>query len=379
MSSKSIGELARCRTLDYIKASRLKKGIILDEFVAATGVRRKTAIVLLGNPPPAKPRPRGKPKKRYDSDVGAMLEVLWSVNGYICSKRLVPSLPLLISLMDSEGEWRCTEELKTKLLRMSVSTCERLLRAYKAHHRGHGRCMTRPGSMLKSQIPVRTWSDWIETEPGYCEMDLVHHCDNSVSGEYLHTLGVTDVLLGWTELHALRNRAERTVLSGVDSIRLRMPYPLKGLDSDGGGEFINAIMLRYCQEQKILFTRSRPSKKNDQCRIEQKNYSVVRQNVGYDRYEGDEATRVLNAYYRKLRLQVNFLQPSMILTSKERNGAKVTRKYDLAKTPCQRALEHPCVTKDCKQALKQELEAIQPMALAKEILRLRGVLRSHAK
>jgi hypothetical protein len=379
MSVKGIGELARSRSLDYARSSRRKKGAILDEFVAATAVKRKTAIALLRKPPPVEPRPRGRPAPRYGADVAATLELLWAANGYICSKRLVPSLPLLIELVQAEGSWGISEEVKAKLLKISVSTCERLLRPHKAAFRPAGRCMTKPGSMLKSQIPVRTWADWVETEPGYCEMDLVHHCDNSTYGEYVHTLSVTDVVLGWTELHALRNRSEKTVECGVDSIRTRMPYPIKGLDSDCGGEFINQIMLRYCQERNIVFTRSRPSKKNDQCRIEQKNYSVVRQNVGYDRFEGEEAVRTLNAYYRALRLQVNFMQPCMILTRKERIGSRVRRHYDMAKTPCQRALEHPCVPDECKHALKEQLAAIKPLALAKEILRLREELRRHAR
>jgi hypothetical protein len=136
--------------------------------------------------------------------------------------------------------------------------------------------MTRPGSMLKSQIPVRTWSGWSETEPGYCELDLVHHCDNDTYGEYIHTLTVTDVVLGWTELQALKNRSEGTVASGVDSVRLRLPYVLKGLDSDCGGEFINQILFRYCQDKRIVFTRARPAIKNDQCRVEQKNAQGTR-------------------------------------------------------------------------------------------------------
>lgn len=239
--------------------------------------------------------------------------------------------------------------------------------------------MTRPGSMLKAQIPVRTWADWSETEPGYCEMDLVHHCDNDTYGEYIHTLTVTDVVLGWTELQALKNRSERTVAGGVDSIKLRLPYVLKGLDSDCGGEFINQILFRYCQDHQIVFTRGRPAKKNDQCRVEQKNRSIVRDNVGYDRYEGDEALRALSAYYRALRLRVNFLQPCMMLTRKERVGARVRRHYDLAMTPCQRALEHPCVPEGVKERLKEQLASIKPAALAKEILRLREELRRFAR
>jgi hypothetical protein len=307
------------------------------------------------------------------------LEWLWAANGYLCSKRLVPSLPLLIELVEAEEAWGISAEVKEKLLKLSVSTCERLLRPHKAAFRSSGRCMTRPGSLLKSQIPVRTWADWIETEPGYCEMDLVHHCDDDTYGEYLHTLTVTDVSLGWTETQALKNRSERIVASGVDSIRARLPYPLKGLDSDCGGEFVNGILFRYCQDEQILFTRGRPAKKNDQCRVEQKNRSVVRENVGYDRYEGDEALRALNAYYRALRLRVNYLQPCMILAGKERVGAKVRRHYDLAMTPCQRALAHPCVPQDVKARLEERLKAIQPAALAKEILRLREALRTYAR
>jgi hypothetical protein len=379
MSSRGIGELARSRSLEYSRSSRQRKGAILDEFVAASGVKRKTAITLLGSPPPAKARPRGRPKKRYGTDVSAALEILWAVAGYICSRRFVPALPNLVALVVAEGEWGFSESVKSKLLKISVSTCERLLRPHKAAFRPVGQSLTRPGSMLKAQIPVRTWADWSETEPGFCEMDLVHHCDNDTYGQYVHTLGLTDVILGWTEVQALKNRSETTVLSGVDSIRLRMPYPLKGLDSDCGGEFINAIMYRYCMDKKIVFTRARTSKKNDQCRIEQKNFSVIRQYVGYDRYEGEEATRALNAFYRAFRLQVNFLQPCMILTSKERVGAKIRRHYDMAKTPSQRALEHPCVPEESKQALREQLKAIKPIALAKEILRLREELRRYAR
>lgn len=379
MSSRSIGEMARARSLDYARATRKRKGVILDEFVAASGVKRKTAITMLRKPPPVIPRPRGRPTPRYGSDVAAALEMLWATSGYICSKRLVPGLPILLDLAEAEGAWGFPEKVREKLLKISVSTCERLLRPHKLAFRPSGRCMTKPGSMLKSQIPVRTWADWLETEPGFCEMDLVHHCDNDTYGEYAHTLSITDVVLGWTEVQALKNRAERTVESGVDSIRTRMPYPIKGLDSDCGGEFINQIMYRYCLDRKITFTRSRPGKKNDQCRVEQKNYSVVRQNVGYDRFEGEEAVRAMNAYYRALRLQVNFLQPCMILTSKERVGNRVRRHYDLAKTPCQRALEHPCVSDPCKEALTEQLNAIKPIALAKQILKLREELRRHAR
>ena len=183
MSVKSIGELARSRSRDYLRSTRTRKGAILDEFVAAAGVARKTAITLLRKPPPVKGRPRGRPSKRYGPDVSAALEMLWAMEGYICSKRLVPALPMLIEMVRAEGAWGISDEVVTKLLRLSVSTCDRLLRPYRAAFRQKGLCRTRPGSMLKAQIPIRTWSDWSETEPGYCEMDTVHHCDNDPGGQ----------------------------------------------------------------------------------------------------------------------------------------------------------------------------------------------------
>ncbi len=379
MSSGGIGELARSRSMDYCRSSRKQKGAILDEFVAATGVKRKTAIGLLRRPPPPKARPRGKPKQRYGPDVQAALELLWAISGHLCSKRLVPGLEALVASMEAHKESLWNEETKEKLLKISPATCDRLLRAKRKSFCPLGRCMTKPGTLLKSQIPIRTWSDWSDEEPGFCEMDLVHHCDDNTAGEYLHTLTITDVVLGWTENEALRNRSQTSVETAVESIRARMPYPIKGLDSDSGAEFINEIMLRYCQTHGIVFTRSRPYKKNDQCKVEQKNWSVVRQNVGYNRYEGEDSRRVLSSFYRQLRLLVNFIQPSLKLVSKERVGARIRKKYDIAKTPCQRAVEHPCISEERKQALKQQQASINPAQVAKEILRLRAQLYKHAK
>jgi hypothetical protein len=379
MSSQSIGELARSRSLDYARSARKKKSAILDEFVAATGVGRKTAITLLRDPPPIIPRPRGKPKERYGTDVRAALELVWAASGHMCSKRLVPGLPGIIAMMETHKESLWSKQTKEKLLKLSASTCDRLLRAKRKSFMPVGRCMTKPGSLLKSQIPIRTWSDWSDQEPGYCEMDLVHHCEDNTSGEYLHTITITDVVLGWTENEALRNRSEKSVELAVESIRSRMPYSIKGLDSDSGSEFVNDIMLRYCRSNGIVFTRSRPYKKNDQCKVEQKNWSVVRQNVGYNRFEGEEARANLSSFYRVLRLLVNYIQPSMKLVSKERVGARIRKKYDVAKTPAQRALDHPCVCDEAKEALRQQLALVNPAHVAREILRLRAELYKHAK
>lgn len=378
MSSSARYELARSRSSAYAKGSKRTKTSILDEFVAATGVNRKTAICLLRKPPGVKPKARGRPEKRYGPDVCAALEMLWATCGYISSTRLIPFIPDLLDMLKAAGEWSVGDTVRQKLLKISPASCDRLLRPHKRTQRT-GRCMTKPGSMVKAQIPIRTYDDWTETEPGFCEMDLVHHCDDDTGGEYVHSLTLTDVVTGWTENAGLKNRSQQVVLTSVESMETRFPFPIKGLDSDSGGEFINAIMLAHCQRNKILFTRSRPYKKNDACRVEQKNWTVVRQNVGYDRFEGDEACRALNSFYRVLRLRVNFLQPSQRLVSKQRVGARIRKKYDAAKTPCQRVLEHPCVSVDIKRALRAQLKAIKPMEIAREILRLREALREHAR
>jgi hypothetical protein len=378
MSKSARLELALSQSPGYVSSSRKEKSRILDSFTEATGMNRKVAIQMLGSPPSRVARKSSRPPE-YGPDVCAALELLWAVSGYICSKRLVPGLAALIASMEAHAESLWSEETAAKLVRLSPATCDRLLRSKRRSFCAKGRCLTKPGTLLKSQIPIRTWSDWPETEPGYCEMDLVHHCDDNASGEYLHTLTVTDVLLGWTENEALRNRSETSVELAVEAIRRRMPYPIKGLDSDSGAEFINQIMLRYCHNHGIVFTRSRPYKKNDQCKVEQKNWSVVRQNVGYNRFEGEDARRILSAFYRVLRLQVNYVQPSLKLLSKERVGARIRKKYDQAKTPCQRALEHPCLTEEAKAALKDQRDAVNPAHVAREIIRLRAELYTHAR
>lgn len=378
MSISARRELTRSRSQEYRTASRKEKSRILDDFVQATGLNRKYAGSALREPGAKKSR-KGKRPKFYGPDVQAALEMLWAVSGYICSKRLVPGLPQMVSMMEAHNESMWNEKTKEKLLKLSPATCDRLLRPKRKSFAPKGRCMTKPGSMLKSQIPIRTWSDWTEEEPGYCEMDLVHHCDGDTSGEYLHSITITDVLLGWTENEALPNRSQRSVETAVEAIRARLPYPIKGLDSDCGGEFINPIIVRYCQEKGILFTRARPANKNDQCKVEQKNYSVVRNNVGYNRFEGQDACRALSRFYRVLRLQVNFIQPSLKLVSKERVGARIRKKYDLAKTPCQRAVEHPCIDDKVKNALQEQLASLNPAHIAREISRLRNELYEHAK
>jgi hypothetical protein len=226
---------------------------------------------------------------------------------------------------------------------------------------------TKPGTLLKQSIPVRTFAQWDDAQPGFMEVDLVAHCGDSTHGEYLNSLDMIDVKTRWVELYGLINRSQATVSAAIVICRGRLPYALRGLDSDNGAEFINHDLQRYCAQEHITFTRCRPYKKNDQAYVEQKNWTAVRQNVGYDRYEGPAACAALNALYEPLRLYLNFFQPVMVLAEKVRDGAKVTKRYDVAQTPYQRILAAPDVPEAAKERLRQLYPTLNPAALLRQI------------
>jgi hypothetical protein len=228
---------------------------------------------------------------------------------------------------------------------------------------------TRRGKLLKSQIPLRTFSEWEEVKPGFLEADLVAHCGESMGGQFLNTLTLVDVASGWTECLAVLCKEQNLVLEGLKKGRALLPFPLLGIDTDNGTEFLNEVWLAYCQQEALTFTRSRPYRKNDQCFVEQKNGAVVRRMVGYDRYEGSAACEKLGELYGVLRLYQNYFQPSMKLVSKKREGAKVSKKYELAQTPYQRLLKHEAVSEEEKEKLRQEYAQLDPLRLYQEIER----------
>ena len=211
------------------------------------------------------------------------------------------------------------------------ATVDRLL--YEARHGSQtgGIAMTKPGALIKSMVPVRIFSEWNDHRPGFIEADLVVHCGDKVGGSFLHTLTMTDVATGWTECLALLFRDQETTLRALSLGRGRLPFPLLGLNTDNGSEFLNTLLLQYCEDETITFTRSRPYKKNDQFHVEQKNGAIVRNLVGYDRFEGIQPCRILDELYLHLRLYVNFFQPSVKLVSKKREGSRVKKKYDKPK------------------------------------------------
>ena len=293
------------------------------------------------------------------------LVTLWTTANRICSKRLVPFLPELIEVMERHGHLSLPADVRGKLLTISPATADRLLATERSNQRGMS--TTRPGSLLKKQIKVRTFADWDDLQPGFLEADLVAHCGVSAAGSFLHTLVLVDVATGWTECVALLRRSEADVIGALNSLRGRLPVPLLGLDTDNGSEFINYEMLRYCQREQITFTRSRVNRKNDQAFVEEKNGSVVRRLIGYDRYEGLGAWRALIHLYEILRLYVNFFQPSMKLIEKQREGVRVKKRYDRAQTPYQRIIASGYLTKRKRERIESLYRKLDPVTLLKEL------------
>jgi hypothetical protein len=351
----------------YLSASKTEKTRILDEFVATTGYHRKYAIRLLHHGPPRRPAGRRRGRRTYTPEAIHALTQVWEVCDGICSRRLHPFLPEILEVLERHHELVLAPETKTLLLRMSRATMDRLLKPARARRPQRGLSTTKPGTLLKKAIPVRTFADWEDARPGFLELDLVAHCGDSTGGEFLYTLDTVDVASGWSECVAVPNRGQQAVFQAVQLIRTRLPFPLLGIDSDNDSAFINDHLYRYTQREGITFTRSRPYKKNDQAHIEQKNWSIVRRLIGYDRYDSAQAVGCFNALYEELRLYVNFFQPSLKLVEKHRVDNKVHKTYDPAKTPYQRLLQSPDVSEANKEALRQVYANLNPVALRRSI------------
>lgn len=361
----------------YKEASLALKTVILDEFVAATGYARKYAIRLLSQPVAPKltierPRP-----PHYGPEVQQALHLAWTAANHICAKRLIPFLPTLVESLERHGHLHLSEEHRSQFLAMSPATADRILKPYRKHE-GHGISTTRSGTLLKKQIPIRTFNDWNESKPGFMEADLVAHCGTNTEGSFLYTLTLTDIATGWTECLPLLNRGREAVVAALKRAQLLLPFPLLGIDTDNGAEFINMELLAFCEQEHITFTRGRPRRSNDQCYVEQKNGQIVRQVVGYDRFVGEFAYRQLTELYRALRVYVNCFQPSMKLQTKEREGSKVRRTYDQAQTPMQRLLASGVLPVAKQQELLRIAQALDPMRLLTQLEHLQKALWQHA-
>ncbi len=366
MTRRSIMEYAQALRSRYFGASREEKGKMLDEFTQVTGLHRKAAIRLLRRLcQPRISKRRGRPATYRD--VMPPLRAIWEASDRLCSKRLQPFLPEMIRVLRYHGEQRIDVSTEAHLCRISPSTIDRLLRPCRKLGGRRGLTTTRPGSLLKRSIPIRTFADWQENKPGFMEIDLVAHCGETTEGFYLNTLCAVDVASGWTECLPVWGKGQERVGGAVHRVRQRLPFPLLGLDSDNGSEFINQRLFTYCQREKITFTRSRSYKKNDSCHVEQKNGNVVRRLVGYDRYTSRAAYQCLERLYDSVRLYMNFFQPTMKLVSKTRHGAKVNKVYDTARTPYQRLREAGVLSDAKQQELAATYHGLNPVRLLKQI------------
>jgi len=366
VTRRSIIEYAEELKKRYFGASREEKGKMLDEFTQVTGLHRKATIRLLNRPRPLEAgKRRGRPA--VYKGITEPLRVVWEASDRLCSKRLKPFLPEMIRVLRQHGEQKIDASTEARLCKMSPSTIDRLLRPCRKVGGRRGFTTTRAGSLLKSSIPIRTFADWQENKPGFMETDLVAHCGESAEGFYVNTLCAVDVATGWTECLPVWGKGQQRVKTAVHRMRQNLPFPLLGVDSDNGSEFINQCFYSYCREEKITFTRSRAYKKNDSCHVEQKNGNVVRRLVGYDRYTSRAAYQCLRRVYHLIRLYLNFFQPTMKLLEKTRHGAKVHKVYDTARTPYQRLLETDVLMQAKQTELAATYRGLNPVLLLKQI------------
>ncbi|MBA2677778.1 MAG: DDE-type integrase/transposase/recombinase [Ktedonobacteraceae bacterium] len=284
-----VDRMASC----YQEASVSEKGLLLDTLVEISGYTRKYAIGLL-NQPSRRTRPVMRPHpSSYGHEVQEALLFAWKASDRICTKRLIPFLPTLIASLERHG-----------YLHLSAATADRLLQMHR-NETPRGLSTTKAGRLLKGQIPLRTFREWDDAQPGFVEADLVAHCAGQAEGGFLSTLTLTDVATGWTECLPLLYRSSDAVMMALDQARTLFPFPILGIDTDNGSEFINKEIVAYCQREQLTFTRGRPDLKNDQCFVEQKNGAIVRHFAGYERLVGQQVYHQLREVYRAVRLYVN--------------------------------------------------------------------------
>jgi transposase InsO family protein len=363
VSRASVEEYAAAIRPRYLASGKAGKKRILDEFCETTGYHRKAAIRLLRRPlgPPRTGR-RGAPR-RYGPQVIDALVAAWEAVGRIGSKRLAPFLSELVPILERHRELVLTDDVRASVLRLGPSTIDRLLRPYrripKRRVGGHPPTLAH----IRRQVPIRTSSEWKGAEPGYVQADLVEHCGDEARGFFLYTLTVVDVATSWTVCRPVKSKSMDRVRAALHRIRTDLPMELKHVHTDNGSEFVNEQLTAYCQKEGIGFTRGRPYRKNDQAFVEQRNWTAVRQAVGYVRYSSKEAYALLEQLYEYQRLYLNFFQPVRKLVSRERVGARVVKRYDQPATPYQRLLATGQLDAAASKKLDRLYQALNPAKL----------------
>ena len=385
LKMKTRKEITKEAAKRYRKASKADKGRILDEFCATTGYNRSYAARMLGKRqsgaggkaraakrPPGARGQGGKPV--YTEEVMAPLVKIWAILNFPCGKRLVANLAEIVRVLEGFGEVTLSPQVKEKLLSMSAATADRLLASERKKTELRSRSKAKPGSLLKHRVPIRTFADRDDVRPGFLEIDPVGHDGGSARGDCCRSLDGVDVASGWIELRAVKNKAQRWVFEAIEDMRGTLPFPLLGIDSDTGAEFSNAHLIEYCKRERITFTRSRPCRKNDNCYVEQKNYTAVRQYVGYFRYDTDERLLLLSRLHEALCPYLNLFQPQAKPMEKAREGSRVRKRYDEPNTPYRRLLESPEIDELTKRKLRRQYAKLNPARLMREINSLQGKL-----
>lgn len=352
----------------YKKARKSEKKIILDEFTKTTGYDRKHAGKLIRGKYKHKVGKILRPRRKTYTIIDAIiLTKVCDLLDWINSKRIQPEIGVAIDSLVLAGELVCSFKQRKKLIKISPSTIDRLLKEHKKRPIGKGRSYTKHGTLLKTQIQVRTFADWNENKVGFFEIDLCGHDGGLAKGDFAWTLNFVDVKAQWTEQVAVFNKAQIHVFSTIKTVRAMIPFPVLGIDSDSGSEFINHQLYRYCLKEKITFTRGRAGKKNDNPFVEEKNDSVVRRWVGYGRYDTWQQVNILNEFYEILRLYINFFLPVQKLKQKVRIGSKIKKIHDKATTPYKRILRAKDVSKKVKDRLREQYKTFNLVLLKRQI------------
>jgi hypothetical protein len=372
MGARSKYEYLKEIRMRYKYASKVQKKTILDEFCAVCGYNRKYAIRLLSTKQKSrmerKLSKRGRKKVYHDPMIIQVLKDIWVAANLPCAKRLKTMLPVWLPHYEN---YILSEDVEDKLLRISPATIDRLMDTFRNKYTKRGLTTTKPGSIIKKRIPVKT-NQWDETIPGFIEADAVAHCGDTTEGQYVNTINCVDIASGWTEQRAVWGKGQRAVLEAIRDIEAHLPFPLKGFDSDNGSEFLNWHLVRYLDDRKrpVQFTRARAYHKNDNAHIENKNWTHIRQYIGYQRFQHPQLAQQLNDIYTsEWNDFFNFFIPSVKLVSKHREGAKIIKVYDKPKTPVQRLLESEKISTETKTLLSQKAERLNPFHLQQQLSR----------